>query len=355
MTGTAGQKRLAKEFFSFYPLPIPPLAEQHRIVAKVDELMSLCDQLEQKSEASLAAHQTLVETLLATLTDSADSSELAQNWARLAQHFDSLFTTQSSIDALKQTILQLAVMGKLVPQDPDDEPASVLLERIAAEKARLVKEGKIKKEKPLPPISEEEMPFALPDGWEWCRFGTVVTTRLGKMLDNAKNKGEQLPYLRNTNVQWGRFELDDIKLMRIEESEKEEFRVNYGDLLICEGGEPGRCSIWKNQKDEMYFQKALHRARPFPGLLAEYLQLCLTVDATSGTLDKYFTGATIKHFVGTKLSQYVVPIPPERTQIKIIAKVDELMSLCDQLSVRLQASQTTQLQLAEALVEGALN
>ncbi|GKR50455.1 hypothetical protein KAM474_38730 [Aeromonas caviae] len=107
--------------------------------------MSLCDQLEQKSEASRAAHQTLVETLLATLTESADSSELAQNWARLAQHFDSLFTTQSSIDALKQTILQLAVMGKLVPQDPNDEPASALLERIAAEKARLIKEGKIKR------------------------------------------------------------------------------------------------------------------------------------------------------------------------------------------------------------------
>lgn len=145
MTGTAGQKRLAKDFFSFYPLPIPPFAEQHRIVAKVDELMALCDQLEQCSESQLAAHQTLVETLLATLTDSCDADELAQNWARLSTHFDTLFTTEASIDALKQTILQLAVMGKLVPQDPSDEPASALLERIAAEKALLVKEKKIKK------------------------------------------------------------------------------------------------------------------------------------------------------------------------------------------------------------------
>ena len=146
MTGTAGQKRLAKDFFSFYPLPIPPFAEQHRIVAKVDELMALCDQLEQCSESQLAAHQTLVETLLATLTDSCDADELAQNWARLSTHFDTLFTTEASIDALKQTILQLAVMGKLVPQDPSDEPASALLERIAAEKALLVKEKKIKRE-----------------------------------------------------------------------------------------------------------------------------------------------------------------------------------------------------------------
>ncbi|WEE22075.1 restriction endonuclease subunit S [Aeromonas caviae] len=147
MTGTAGQKRLAKDFFSFYPLPIPPLAEQQRIVAKVDELMALCDQLELRSESQLAAHQTLVETLLGallqpaaaaegSLTDSGDAGELAQNWARLSTHFDTLFTTEASIDALKQTILQLAVMGKLVPQDPSDEPASALLERIAAEKGR---------------------------------------------------------------------------------------------------------------------------------------------------------------------------------------------------------------------------
>lgn len=172
---------------------IPPLEEQHRIVSKVDKLMSLCDQLEQKSEASLAAHQTLVETLLATLTESADSRELAQNWARLAQYFDSLFTTQSSIDALKQTILQLAVMGKLVPQDPSDEPASALLERIAAEKARLVKEGKIKKEKPLPPISEEEKPFVLPDGWEWCRLGKIINLISGQHLKPDEYSESELP------------------------------------------------------------------------------------------------------------------------------------------------------------------
>ncbi|MGU5617436.1 hypothetical protein, partial [Aeromonas caviae] len=177
-TGIAYPAINDKQFFSGV-IPVAPANEQVRIVAKVDELMSLCDQLEQKSEASLAAHQTLVETLLATLTESADSSELAKNWARLAQHFDSLFTTQSSIDALKQTILQLAVMGKLVPQDPDDEPASVLLERIATEKARLVKEGKIKKEKHLPPISEEEKPFALPDGWEWCYVGMIADVKGG--------------------------------------------------------------------------------------------------------------------------------------------------------------------------------
>ncbi|AUV14572.1 MULTISPECIES: restriction endonuclease subunit S [Aeromonas] len=354
MTGTAGQKRLAKDFFSFYPLPIPPFAEQHRIVAKVDELMALCDQLEQCSESQLAAHQTLVETLLATLTDSCDADELAQNWARLSTHFDTLFTTEASIDALKQTILQLAVMGKLVPQDPSDEPASALLERIAAEKALLVKEKKIKKEKPLPMIRAEEQLFELPIGWEWVRFSQVAHSRLGKMLDNAKNIGNELPYLRNTNVQWDLIELDDIKQMKIDDNEKDELALRYGDLLICEGGEPGRCAIWKHHNKEMYFQKALHRARPYQGVMAEYLQICLTNDAATGTLEQYFTGATIKHFVGAKLNEYSIPLPPTAVQKLIVAKVDELTTLCDQLKSRLQTSQQTQLALAESLVEGAL-
>jgi type I restriction enzyme S subunit len=126
-TGIAYPAINDKQFFSGV-LPVPPAAEQHRIVAKVDELMALCDQLEQQTETSIDAHATLVETLLTTLTNSTDAAELEQNWTRLADHFDTLFTTEQSIDQLKQTVLQLAVMGKLVPQDPNDEPAAVLLE-----------------------------------------------------------------------------------------------------------------------------------------------------------------------------------------------------------------------------------
>ena len=138
--------------------------------------MSLCDQLEQQTETSLAAHTTLVENLLATLTSSTDAAELEQNWHRIAEYFTTLFTTEESIDQLKQTVLQLAVMGKLVPQNPNDEPASVLLEKIAAEKAQLIKEKKIKKQKALPPIGEDEKPFELPVGWEWCRLLTLYST-----------------------------------------------------------------------------------------------------------------------------------------------------------------------------------
>ena len=155
-------------------IPVPPLAEQYRIVAKVDELMALCDQLETRHCNAAVAHEKLVSHLLGTLTQSQSAEDLSVNWQRIAAHFDTLFTTEASIDALKQTLLQLAVMGKLVPQDANDEPASELLKRIQAEKAQLIAEGKIKKDKPLAPITDAEKPFDLPKGWEWGRLGELA-------------------------------------------------------------------------------------------------------------------------------------------------------------------------------------
>jgi len=337
------------------PVAIPPLAEQHRIVAKVDELMALCDLLEAEQADAGAAHARLVATLLGTLTKSADAAELAANWQRLAEHFDTLFTTEASLDALKQTLLELAVMGKLVPQDPNDEPASELLKRIAKERARQQATGKIGKSKLVLPVDEDERPFSLPSGWEWVRFAAVATTRLGKMLDAAKNRGELKPYLRNTNVQWFRLDLEDIKELRLDHEELNELRLETGDLLICEGGEPGRCAIWQADAEEMYFQKALHRARPDGGTLAAYLQIVLRQDAVSGWLEKYFTGATIKHFSGEKLAAYAIPLPPVAEQHRIVAKVDELMALCDRLKADLAEARTRQERLATTLIESALN
>lgn len=335
-------------------IPIPPLAEQHRIVAKVDELMALCDQLEAGHTGAVDAHEKLISHLLATLTGSKDSADFSAGWQRIAAHFDMLFTTEASIDALKQTLLQLAVMGKLVPQNPDDEPASALLGRIKAEKARLVLEGKIKKDKPMAAITDDEKPFELPHGWEWVRFNFVANTRLGKMLDQAKNKGIYRPYLRNTNVQWLAFELDDLKEMRFEEHELDEYRVISGDLIICEGGEPGRCAIWTSEIEEMFIQKALHRARPWAGISSNFLQLCFSVDAASGYLSQFFTGATIKHFSGEKLASYPIPVPSTSEQRRIVAKVDELMALCNRIKERIADAGDLQRKLADVMVAQAV-
>ena len=345
---------MTKEKMEKLVVPVPPLAEQDRIVAKVDQLMALCDQLEAQQADADSAHTQLVQALLDSLTQARDAGDFAQSWQRLAEHFHTLFTTESCIDALKQTLLQLAVMGKLVPQNPSDEPASELLKRIAEEKARLVEEGILRKQKSLPEVDETEKPYALPFNWKWARFDSISNTRLGKMLDKAKNKGELRPYLRNTNVQWFNFVIDDLKSMRFEEHELDEYRVTPGDLVICEGGEPGRCAVWQGDVEDMFIQKALHRARPWLGISPFFLQFCLKAAAHSGFLDQFFTGATIKHFSGEKLAKYPVPLPPLAEQHRIVAKVDQLMALCDQLKARLNQARQLHEHLANALVEQAV-
>ena len=331
-------------------IALPPLAEQSRIVTRVEELMRLCDALEAKGQLEAAQHAQLVSTMLGALTASATPEELADHWQRVAQHFDLLLDRPEAIDALEQTLLQLAVRGLLVPQDPTDEPASALLQKIRTEKDRLIATGQIKQGKPLPPITDEEKPFELPVGWEWARLGEVADNRLGKMLDKAKNTGKRYPYLRNTNVQWRHIELDDIKEISLEAGELEEFRLLPGDLLICEGGYPGRCAIWNEPDLEMYFQKALHRVRPRGGVAVELIAISLESDSKSGNLEQHFTGATIKHFVGQALDRYVIPLPPLPEQSRIVTRVTALRRLCADLRQRLAERQSVQARLAEALV-----
>ncbi|MEZ5636292.1 MAG: hypothetical protein R3E92_04070 [Burkholderiaceae bacterium] len=143
------------------------MAEQSRIVTRVEELMRLCDALEAKGQLEAAQHAQLVQTLLGALTASATPEELADNWQRVATHFDLLLDRPEAIDALEQTILQLAVRAPARPQDPKDGPASVLLQKIRAEKDRLIAEGKIKREKPVPTVEDNEKPFPLSLNWEW--------------------------------------------------------------------------------------------------------------------------------------------------------------------------------------------
>ncbi|HFC9432531.1 hypothetical protein BC355_17745 [Vibrio cholerae] len=360
VSGSTKQVELNTSSVVSLPVSVAPLNEQHRIVAKVDELMALCDQLEQQTEASLDAHQVLVETLLATLTNSQDATELMANWARISEHFDTLFTTEQSIDQLKQTILQLAVMGKLVLQDPNDEPAAKLLERIAEEKALLVKEKKIKKEKPQPFISEDGRLFELPNGWVWSNIGEtfLVTGGLQKTPKRTPVLNHY-PYLAVANVQRGRLELDDLKRFEVTSEELERYRLMPGDLMVVEGNgsenEIGRCAIWSGEVQDCLHQNHLIKCRP------------LSLDLSSWvlqTLNSSFGIAVMKSLAVTssglynlsvgKIRSIAFPLPPLKEQHRIVAKVDGLMALCDQLKSRLQTSQQTQLALAEALVEQAL-
>ncbi|MGR5318507.1 restriction endonuclease subunit S [Vibrio sp. DNB22_19_1] len=361
MTGSAGQKRVPKDFFAGNPLPFPPLAEQHRIVAKVDELMALCDQLEQHTEASLDAHQVLVETLLATLTNSQDATELMENWARISEHFDTLFTTEQSIDQLKQTILQLAVMGKLVPQDPNDEPAAKLLERIAIEKAQLVKDKKIKKQKALPPIAEDEKPFELPKGWEWCRLDSLTQI----ITKGSSPKWQGVSYTENpndilfvTSENVGKFNLilDNKKYVEHKFNELEPRSILCsGDFLMnIVGASIGRTAQF-NLDIVANINQAVCLIRMLPELRdSNYLlQFFNSSICISYMFDKQVDNARANLSM-SNIGKFLIPVPPKHEQKRIAIRFSQLMRLCDDLKQRLRSSQQTQLQLTDAIVEKVL-
>ena len=243
---------------------------------------------------------------------------------------------------LKNSILLMAVQGKLVPQDSNDEPASVLLERIHAEKERLIKEKKIKREKnpsvifkgadntPYEKVGDEvrsladEVPFDIPDSWEWVTLQTIATSSLGKTLDKAKNKGNLKPYLCSINVYWDGIDLTTVKEARLEENELPKYLLRPGDLLICEGGDVGRSAVWESTQ-EMYYQNALHRVRFYGGINPHYFQLLLECYKGNQILDAYSKGMTIKHLVQTALNTIVFPLPPLSEQTRIVNAVKRLL------------------------------
>ena len=335
---------------------IPPLKEQDRIIKKVDELMRLCDNLEVSLLEKCKSRMQLNSAALGSLNKAASLApeEFKQAASRLAEHFDTLYDSASTVGKLRSTILQLAVQGKLVAQDPNDERAESLMERVYEKRKRLIKDGKLYNKNSFPDIADHEKEFKLPDSWCWVRLGSIVDQRLGKMLDKSKNKGVLYPYLRNTNVQWLRFDLSDVKEMKFEKNELEEYKVRVGDLLICEGGEPGRCAIWEGEIAHIMFQKAIHRVRPFCGINSWFLLYRLLSDAMTGNLNKHFTGATIKHFTGQELSRYVIGLPPLEEQTRIVAKVNQLMALCDDLEAKLQQVETHSEKLMKAAVQHVL-
>lgn len=272
-------------------VPLPPLSEQQRIVAKIEKLLPYIEKYGKAEEHLTALNATFPESL-------------------------------------KKSILQEAVQGKLVPQNPDDEPASVLLERIKAEKHKLVKEGKIKKEKPLAPITEEEMPFDIPESWCWCRLGTIFQHNTGKALNSSNHQGTKMHYITTSNLYWDRFELDKLKEMPFTESEVEKCTVRKGDLLVCEGGDIGRAAIW-NFDYPMRIQNHIHRLRPYAPVEMYFFYYVFYLYKKAGLIGG--KGIGIQGLSSNAIDKLLVPLPPLAEQRRIVAKIEELMQYCDKL------------------------
>lgn len=356
--GTA-QKGIYLNKLSDLPLALPPLEEQQRIVAKVDELMQLCDQLEQQQNLSSEAHEQLVETLLSVLINSSDVDEFYENWQRISKNFDLLFTTEYSIDQLKQTILQLAVMGKLVKQDPNDAPASELLEEIAKEKARLVKEGKIKKSKPLPEITEEEKPFKLPDGWKFVQINTIFTLENGDRGKNYPNKDtlvkEGIPFVNAGQLENGCVSKYDLSFIT-----KEHFnRLSGGkfcdnDILFCLRGSLGKVALVKDFGIGA-IASSLVILKPLENEIINFMMLVLQSYITFENIKKYNNGTAQPNLSAGDLNKFVIPIAPLKEQKRIIGKVNQLFSVIEKLQTLQGKLQKTKLHLADSLVNDGLS
>lgn len=349
---------LNSESIAALMIPLPPMAEQQRIVAKVDELMALCDQLETQHSNAAEAHEKLVSHLLGTLTQSQNADDFSANWQRIAAYFDILFTTETSIDALKQTLLQLAVMGKLVPQDPNDEPAGELLKRIQTEKAKLIAEGKIKKDKQLPPITDDEKPFGLPEGWEWIKVSEVaelITSGSRDWAQYLSNEGAK--FVTMGNLSRGSYELRLGNMRHVnppKDGEGSRTKLEANDLLISITGDVGNLGRIPEDFGDAYINQhtcllrfvSQCRNRYFPEVMRSPMAAMQFNAPQRGIKNSFRLG---------DLDEMVIPLPPLAEQHRIVAKVDELMALCDQLKTRITEANQLQQKLADVVVERAIS
>ncbi len=349
-----GQSSINQAKLSLVPISLPPLAEQHRIVAKVDELMALCDRLEAEQTDATSAHTKLVETLLGTLTQSRDALELAANWQRLSQHFDTLFSTEPSLDALKQTILQLAVMGKLVPQDAKDEPARELLKRIAKERTRLEAEGVCKKLKGAPVVGEGEMSFTPPVTWVAVRLSRIVST-LGDGLHGTPEYESGTPYffINGNNLINGKIVIkSSTKSVSSSQHKKHQKPLCDSTILVSINGSLGRIAYYNDEQVILGKSACFFNLLPFTS--KDFVRLILESEYFISYAFKNATGSTIKNLGLKAMNDFPVPLPPLAEQHRIVAKVNELMALCDRLKADLAESRTRQARLSTTLIDAAL-
>lgn len=357
-TEGVGNKNLVLRKIYNFVVPLPPLAEQKRIVEKVDELMALCDRLQTSQETRDNLRQKLRESAIDSLMNAETDEELQKSWTIVRDNWHTLSQKPEDVDDLRQVVIQLAVEGKLVDQAPDDEPASFIVKRALEERANLIAAKKISKREAQPPVEETELPFKLSKGWECIRLGEITDIVSG-VTKGRKLAGKETavnPYLRVANVQRWHLDLEVMKEIEILVEELDKYRLQIGDVLLTEGGDwdkLGRSAIWKGEIEDCIHQNHVFRARSLDnGLSPEWI--VMFTNSLPGR--KYFESAAkrttnLASINMTQLRFCQLPIPPEEEQKRIVAKVDELMQMCDQLEESLRQSQ----QRVEALAASAIS
>ena len=304
VTGTA-QPKMNQEKMNSILIAVPPTDEQRRIVKKYNEIEPLI------SKYSHA--QVRMEKL-----------------------------NKDIYEKIKKSILQEAIQGKLVPQEPTDEPASVLLDRIRVEKQKLLKDGKLKKKDIVDSIIfkgddnkyyekvggmildiSEEISFEIPNSWQWVRLGTLFSHNTGKALNRADTDGIKKKYLTTSNVYWNRFDFNEVREMFFTDPELEKCTVHKGDLLVCEGGDIGRSAIWQYD-EEICIQNHIHRLRAYYPINTEFYYLVFYHYKNIGNIGG--KGIGIQGLSSGALHRLIVPLPPIEEQYRITHKYNSLIA-----------------------------
>jgi type I restriction enzyme S subunit len=313
---TTNLASINKTLLSAFPVPVAPLDQQRRIVAEIEKQFSRLD-------------------------------EAVANLKRV----------KANLKRYKAAVLKVAVEGRLVETEAElahregrsFETGEQLLQRIL-ETRRSQWKGNAKYKEPSAPDTTD-LP-ELPEGWVWATVEQLANVQLGKMLDRQKNQsGKELPYLRNINVRWDLVDSSDLLTMFFKDSELERYGLQTGDVLVCEGGEPGRAAIWDGRILGMMYQKAIHRVRFKTGYEQRLLVFYLEFLAKTGRLERWFTGSTIKHFTGESFAQLTIPVAPVAEQLRVVAEVDRRLSLIRETEAQVDAN----LRRAERLRQSILS
>jgi type I restriction enzyme S subunit len=349
-------KEISGKAMAQIAMPLPPLPEQKRIVAKVDELMARCDELEAKQQVRRTKLFALNRASLRALTEP-DRASLAPAWRRVREHFDHLYATPETVTELRQTILQLAVMGRLVPQDPNDEPALELLKRIQAEKrGQTVRNsttgaGRTRGSRATPPVVPDRVPHALPGNWAWCRAEELLLSISDGDHQPPPRSSTGIPFLVIGNVSSGKLDFSGVRHVPMEYYRRlDQIRVpRQGDVLYTVTGSYGIAVVVDTQK-EFCVQRHMAILKCPKDVLPRLVALWLS---SPGALDQAVAGATgiAQQTVSLGvLRALLLPIPPLAEQKRIVARVDELLGLCDDLEIRLQQTQVRSDELLAAVM-----
>ena len=337
--------------------PLPPIAEQRRIVAKIDELMARCDELEKLRQVHAQKQITVHNAALNQLLTGKDHNDFKTSWHFITQHFGELYSVKANVTELRKAILQLAVMGKLVPQDPNDGLMSNLLENTRKQVSEIVLQ-KMGKTVVFEPIKTENKTFPLPSNWLWVKLGSILR---GIKYGTSKKcgyefSGSAVLRIPNIDVEHGRIDISDLKYTHLLESELEDLYLLSNDLLMIRSNGSkslvGRTAVIGEAEEGLAYAGYLVRLRLFPEYIySRYLHLALSTLFVREQIERPIRSTSgVKNINSSEIANLCIPLPPLAEQHRIVAKIDQLMTLCDELEKKIDAAESKQTNLLSSVM-----